>query len=157
MSSYVVMQSGPAPEEAVFIRDRFAPFAFLLPVIWLAWHRLWIETALALAAAVVLAAMATFPALDNIVPFLSTLVSIFVGLEGNQLRIAALERRGWHQAGLIEAENLEEAELRFFSNRASRQVSEGRRPPPSVRDAQPARQPSREGPILGLLDYPGRD
>ena len=34
-------------------------------------------------------------------------------MEGARLRIAALERKGWHQAGYIDARNSEEAEARF--------------------------------------------
>ena len=43
--------------DAAFIRDGFSFLAFLLPPLWLLWHRLWIEAALALAALVLAAGL----------------------------------------------------------------------------------------------------
>jgi hypothetical protein len=42
---------------------------------------------------------------------------VLVGLEGARLRVAALERKGWHQAAYIEAKDREEAEARFALGR----------------------------------------
>ena len=53
MASYVVMVppagQGNRPDlDAAFVRDGFAFLAFFLPVLWLLWHRLWVEAVAAL-------------------------------------------------------------------------------------------------------------
>jgi len=35
-------QSQPDPERFVFVRDGFSFWAFLLPPLWMLWHRLWL-------------------------------------------------------------------------------------------------------------------
>ena len=52
MATYVVMEP-PGRSEKVdataFIRDGFTWLGLLVPPLWLAWHRLWIEAGLAFA------------------------------------------------------------------------------------------------------------
>jgi hypothetical protein len=43
------------------------------------------------------------------------LASVFVWLEGGQMRRRALERRGWNEVGTVNAANRDEAELRLFA------------------------------------------
>ncbi|MGB6117862.1 MAG: DUF2628 domain-containing protein, partial [Mesorhizobium sp.] len=111
MASYVVMES-PDRADAAYIRDGFHFWAFLVPPLWLAWHRLWIEAALTLAAMLVLGALASVSGLAQVSPALSLFVSIYVGLEAPALRLAALRRRGWHDAGVVDADNAADAEIR---------------------------------------------
>ena len=59
MTAYLVLASPGAKipdERSVVIADRFAPLAFIAPVIWLLFNRLWLE---ALAALLVTAAALT--------------------------------------------------------------------------------------------------
>ena len=56
MAVYVVMEPpgasrNDAASGAVLVRDAFSVLAFLLPPLWLLWHRLWIEAALVFALA----------------------------------------------------------------------------------------------------------
>ncbi len=95
MASYVVMVppagQGSRPEfDAAFVRDGFAFLAFFLPVLWLLWHRLWLE---ALAALVLTVGIAVAGNLAGFVgaPLLSLLVSIYFGVEAGALRIVGLE------------------------------------------------------------------
>lgn len=152
-SSYVVMQPpGDAGQERVlFVRDGFAVLALIVPFIWLAWHRLWLE-ALAVFAVVfgigVLGQITGWGAL--LTPAIS-LMSLFVALEAGALRIAGLERRGWTIAGVVDGANADEAEIRWFADQ--RTVS----PPSRTVPASPAAMPARQsGPALGLLTYPER-
>ena len=52
MAAYVVMEKGGASArtaaDAVFVRDGFHWVAFLVPAVWMLWHRLWLEAVLAL-------------------------------------------------------------------------------------------------------------
>jgi hypothetical protein len=158
MAIYVVMEppaanAAEAAERAVLIRDGFAFLAFLVPPLWLLWHRLWIEAAFAFAAGVGLTALGEVAGLGFAGALLSLLVSIFVGLEGAALRINSLRRRGWREWGVVEASDIAEAEIRYLAGE-----EEGEVVSPSVPHSTspvPARL-SPAGPALGLFDYPGR-
>ncbi|MGO4841282.1 DUF2628 domain-containing protein, partial [Rhizobiaceae sp. 2RAB30] len=75
------------------------------------------------------------------------------------LRMAALRRRGWREAGVVEADSMADAEIRYFAEPADDE--------PDVADqtARPAAQPATgiqpplrttpSGPALGLFSYPG--
>lgn len=153
MAAYVVMERAEGGREsAVFVRDGFTVIGFLVPFVWLLWHRLWIEAALAIGAALLLAAAESSNAFIAVsAPLLSILVSIYVGLEGSALRIAALRRRGFVDRGVVEADSLGDAEIRYF---AAFRPAEG----PAVMPMAPAPllpRPTQSGPALGLLAYPG--
>ena len=159
MAIYVVMEppaanASEAAERAVLVRDGFAFLAFLVPPLWLLWHRLWIEAAIAFAVGVGLTALGETVGLGFTGAALSLLVSIYVGLEGQGLRINALRRRGWREWGVVEASNAGEAEIRYL---AGEEPQEARQPavPHSI-SPTPARAGLASGPALGLFDYPGR-
>lgn len=157
MASYVVMQ-GPRPQEIVFIRDGFAWLAFLLPVPWLLWHRLWIEAALALAATVLLSGLGEWSGLGLAASLLSILVSLFCGLEAAQLRVCALSRRDWQEWGVIDADRLEDAELVYAAEAADTEfevdTSAGTAPSPTPH--RPIMAQAEPVPSLGLVPYAGR-
>lgn len=117
MASYVVMTApdrpGPDGPDAAFVRDGFAFVAFLVPWLWLLWHRLWIEALLAVAVALGLSVLGTLSGYAIAGSLLSFLVSIYVGLEGPAFRIAALRRRGWSEWGTVEADTVADAETKF--------------------------------------------
>jgi hypothetical protein len=111
MAIYVVLEppvanATEAAERAVLVRDGFAFLAFVAPPLWLLWHRLWIEAAIAFAVSVGLTALGETAGLGFTGAALSLLVSIFVGLEGAALRINALRRRGWSEWGVVEASDV---------------------------------------------------
>ena len=158
MAIYVVMEppaanAVEAAERAVLIRDGFAFLAFLVPPLWLLWHRLWIEAALAFAAGVGLTALGETAGLGLLGAALSLLVSIYVGLEGPALRINALRRRGWRDRGVVEAANAREAEIRYLAGREEPEEMAVEVPPLAPTCAP---RPASTGPALGLLGYPGR-
>lgn len=157
MTAFVVMnKSASEPGGATeFVRDRFAVIAFVAPVIWLAWHRLWIEALVALAAAAGLAALGTLSGFENSAPLLSMLVSVFVAIEGPQLRVSALERRGYREMTVVEADSAADAELQYFSRFASRSGKQTAPPVKAPVRGSNMAQPAAVGPALGLLDYPG--
>jgi len=161
MAIYVVMEpqlgnAAAASERAVLVRDGFSLIAFLVPPLWLLWHRLWIEAALAFAAALLLSALGEAAGFGVTSSLLSLLVSIAVGLEGPALRLAGLRRRGRREWGVVEARNRQDAEIRYLSE-VDLPGREDVVPPFADQPAMPAvATPIRKGPALGLLDYPGR-
>src|SRR5690606_22701891 len=119
--SHVAMEPARAKpgEEARLVADRFVFVAFLAPLIWLLWHRLWLEAFVLLAITVALGWLATVPGYEGLSGALGLLLSLLVALEGGALRIAALRRRGWREAAIIEAHGRREAELRYIAGIAS--------------------------------------
>ncbi len=157
MAAYVVMKApqdhgGADPEGTVLVRDGFAFLAFFLPVVWLLWHRLWIEALIAFAITVGLAALGNTTGFAVAGPLLSLLVSLYAGLEGAALRVAALRRRGWSEAGVVEADSKDDAETRWFFEKEALADGDPHRivtPPVTA----PHRTPQ---PSPGLLLNPGR-
>src|SRR5688572_13306229 len=139
MAIYVVMEppaanAAEAAERAVLVRDGFAFLAFLVPPLWLLWHRLWIEAAIAFAASVGLTALGERAGFGFTGAALSLLVSIFVGLEGPALRVNALRRRGWREWGVVEASDAGEAEIRYLAGEEPEEP-----PQPAVPHSTPVR------------------
>jgi hypothetical protein len=128
MAIYVVLEPdaeslSEAREKAVLVRDGFSFNAFLLPVAWLLLHRLWMEALAALALTVAAGALATQLGGHSFLGWsLSLLTQIYFGLEAQNLRSAALRRRGWNLWGPVEAGNKREAELRYAASTDEREV-----------------------------------
>jgi hypothetical protein len=158
MASYVVMEpprSGETESESTrLIRDGFSLIAFFLPALWLLWHRLWIEAAFAFAVTIGLAALANVSGFGFAAPALSLLVSLYAGLEGAALRIAASRRRGWREVGVVDADNVADAETRYFVEAGSSLDAELR--PVVIAPAQPGTRKPASDPALGLLLNPGQ-
>jgi hypothetical protein len=150
---YVVMEP-PTRADAVLVRDGFHLFGFLTPPIWLLWHRLWIEAIVAFAMAMVLAAVGEVAGIGLAGTLLSLLVSVYVGIEGAALRLAALRRRGWREWGVVEADSFDGAEARYLLD-AERHKSGERRQPNLPAPPQPVPF-RRSGPALGMFNYPGK-
>ena len=158
MASYVVMEppaanADEAAMRAVMVRDGFSVIAFLVPLVWLLWHRLWIEAILLFAASVAVVAAGQALGLAFIGGALSFILSVYVGLEGAALRIGALRRRGWREWGAVEAGSVAEAEIRYLAGAPSEpSPAEPSRPAAATAYGPPA----VTGPALGLLGYPAR-
>jgi len=157
MASYVVLERSPGREEAAdlaFVRDGFSWLAFLVPPLWLLCHRMW---GAALAAFLVLGLLSTVGELSGFpgtASLLTLLVAFYFGLEGANLRIAALRRRGWREWGVVEAARLADAESRFAAEAVVDEpaADAGRRIVPDPAAARAA----EAGLLLGLGALPGR-
>ncbi len=161
MASFVVMEPpGRAAEErAVIVRDGFHILAFLLPAIWLLVYRLWLETLAVVVAGFVIGLLGAYWG-SGTASIASLMLALFVGLEGSALRLAALRRRGWREWGVVEAGNSRDAEIRYLADIGPAQVardavSDALPPAPVMTTQRPA--PTRSGPALGMLGYPGRN
>ena len=157
MAIYVVMEPpgrSEAADATAFVRDGFSWLAFLLAPLWLAWHKLWVEAALAFVAMGLISVLGQRLGLDWAGSALSLLVSLYIGLEGQGLRIAALRRRGWREWGVIQADNLDDADIRQTLD-AETLADEPAPLPRIVPDASLAR-PAQTGLTLGLTHTPGK-
>jgi hypothetical protein len=158
MASYVVLEAPGGREAPVLVRDSFRWPAFLVPLLWFLWHRLWIEALVVLAVMVCLAALVEMSVPAPVMVGLAFLLALAFGFEAPALRMAALRRRGWKETGVVDAENHDEAEIRHLSGiDEADEADEPASAPPAASPARDARalvaRPRQPG--LGLLDYPG--
>lgn len=160
MAIYVVMEPprDRADADEIYVRDGFHWLGFLLPLVWLLWNRLWIETLVLLAVMLGLGLLGeSSGSAEMIVGGVTLLVSIYVGLEGSALRIWALRRRGYAEWGVVEADNRADAETRYLSARPEEASPEQRPLPPIRRGLAPEfSKLAGNEPELGLFGYPGR-
>ncbi|UVK43100.1 DUF2628 domain-containing protein [Mesorhizobium sp. AR07] len=157
MAAYVVMEPPGRSEKidaTAFVRDGFTWLGFLVPPLWFAWHRLWIEAALAFVVMGLLSMLGQKLGLGLAGSLLSLLVSLYVGLEGQGLRIAALRRRGWHEWGVVEAGWLDDADRRYALEADA--LSDQAAPLPRIVPDAALARPSQHGMALGLTHIPGR-
>jgi hypothetical protein len=155
MASFVVMGSprDASEEELSFVRDGFSWLAFLFPPLWLVWHRLWVEAVVAVAVLMAAAALGRVEGLSLAGSLLTLLVSVFVGLEGNAMRVAARERRGWEVEAVIDADDEEGAGTRYAAAAEDGEDETDDRP----RIVPSASPPGTvHGEAVGLLLNPGR-
>jgi Protein of unknown function (DUF2628) len=104
------------PDRFVFVRDRFAVWAFLLTPLWLLVKRQWLVLLLYLLLVVALSVALVFLGTGPQTRFwVLALISFLVGLEAPTLQRWTLARRKWRQVGIVIADDREDAERRFFA------------------------------------------
>lgn len=118
MASFVILRHSDASthsglENTVFVRDAFSAAALIMPLIWLLWNRLWVHAALVAFAFVLLFAMVQNIDFALFSYFMGLILALFVAAEGPVWRIKALMHDGYVQSGVIDANNHNEAELKW--------------------------------------------
>lgn len=128
-------------DRVAFVPERFAPWAVALGFIWALWHRMWVIAAILFALTAALNAAMHFEVLDVAIGSLAQFaIALIFGFEARQLQVTSLERAGFCRAGLIEASDLDAAELTYFAGRAPA-------PPPPA----PARYRAAPEDTLGIF------
>ena len=153
MASYVVFDAPGGRQSPVLVRDSFRWPAFLLPLLWFLWHRLWMEAFAVLALTVAFVALSDAGGPTPVLAGLAFLLLLALGFEAPALRMVALRRRGWEEKGVVDAENREEAEIRYLSGLD--EADEHTPVPPAASRVTRPGAPKWHQPGLGLLDYPG--
>ena len=117
MAQFVVLEpdaGAQSTEKTVFVRDGFHTLALILPIVWLLLQRLWFEAIAVLGVTILLGFAGSMLGISNAVPLITLLFSLFVALEGVNWKIAKLKRQGFIEKAVIDAADLEEAEIRYF-------------------------------------------
>jgi hypothetical protein len=141
----------------VFVKDGFNWPALFFAGPWLIYRRMW----LALVGYIVVGMGATFLAAqvtEGFATFVGIAIHFLFALEANQLRVWTLERNSYRMIAVSEGRNIEEAEIRYFSEAdvAAPQPPAPPAPPPVPRAPQPPVKPSAEaGDVVGLFPAPG--
>ncbi len=132
-----------AQDKTLFLADRFSWFAFVLPFVYFLWHRLWLEAGLAFLLEIALGVAAMVLALDEVTATAMIIcVNALIAYEAQAIRRFALERRGYHEAAVVQAFSLDEAEAKFFGTQ------------PSLTAAPLYKPPFRPASVIGLFPDP---
>jgi hypothetical protein len=156
----------PVPETDVvaradrlaFVREGFSWVALLVPLVWLLYHRMWIESLVLLLVYVGLQfAFGGDAQGQALAAWASLAISVLFAFEASDLRTASLERRGYRLAGVTSGRDRVDAERAFFT----RWLPEQERLAP-VTLASPRRDSSTRTPrqhgegeeVIGLFPQP---
>jgi Protein of unknown function (DUF2628) len=149
MADYLILTRPGADRfdsRALFIKDAFSFAAFLLPLPWLLWHRLWWHAAALFAFDLALVAFGNSDAADLTIALIGLAANLLMGLEGRAMLARHLERKGWTLQAALSAEMLNDAEALYYGNRIMPQIAQ-----------TSGSSPSASAPVLGLLQpYGGR-
>lgn len=122
-------KKGRGAEDVVFVREGFSWWALLVPLLWLAAKGMWIVLIIAVSAQLLIWALAAALGFgDAMTLIFSFAINLIVGFQGNDLLRWTYARRGYEEVGLVQGDDLEEAEYRFFSDAA---LPAEKTPPPA--------------------------
>ena len=118
MARYVILRHEDVTppdglSQLLVLRDGWTWLAFIVPLFWLLWYRLWFAAFMVLAAMIAIALVAQSPQGMTLgLPF-NLLLGVFVALEGQNLRIGKARRLGYAICDVIQAASRTDAELRL--------------------------------------------
>jgi hypothetical protein len=155
-----------ATDKFTFVRDGFHAWAFVLGLVWLAWHRLWLALIGWIVVTVALDFAMVALGAGRMVFLANALMALLLGFEAASLQRWTLSRRHWRQLDIVVADDEEAAERRFFDRWTASQrglgndqVAVDRGAPPPTRDipGQAFSRPptSAQSEIIGLFPEPG--
>ena len=125
-TAHVRAWSASSDREAVFVREGFSWGAFFFSVLWALRYRMWFIALFIFAISVLLSLACGILQIDPITQAaLGLALALIIGWEANDWRRRSLERRGYVTAAVIAAENLLEAERRFFARTADVTLGDG--------------------------------
>ena len=109
-------------DSLVFVKDGFSWPALFVPGLWLLYRRMWLELVLFLGLFLVLAwVFGPSEQGQTMFGWLGLALVVLFAFEANDLRSAALERRGYRQMGTAAGDSRDDAELAFFRSWLPRQ------------------------------------
>ena len=144
-----------AAERVVFLREKFSFWAFLLTPFWLLRYRLWLAFLVWL---VVFVAINLVGGWLGFGPFAGIAASFFpsllFGMEAANLRGKKLVRKGYRDAGVVIAEDIETAERRFFETWKDAPATTPKASPPGYPEMKFA--VAAEQNVIGMFPTPGQ-
>ena len=127
-------KDGKSADDVVFVREGFSRWALLFPLLWLAIKGMWIVLVIALAAQFLIWAIAEALGFGEAMRLIFSLaINLILGFQGNDLLRWTYGRRGYKEAGLVQGDDLEEAEYRFFTEIGLPQSADSAQPPEAPR------------------------
>jgi Protein of unknown function (DUF2628) len=147
-------------EALAFVKEGFSWPALLVPGLWLLFQRMWLEFVLFVVLFVVLGwLLGQSDQGKALFSWISLGIVVLFAAEANDLRRAALERRGWREVGVAIGQSREAAEVSFFRSWLPEQERSSRERPlaPDARRQTevPPRKPGGESEeVIGLFPQP---
>ena len=174
MPAFAVLEPPGHPDAAgradrfIFLPERFSLSAFLFGPLWMIWRGLWLELLIYLAGVAVVGFGLYSLGIGGLgIVLIFGLIQLLLGLEATTLVRGMRVRYGWHDSGVVVADDLDLAERRFFDDRFARRARAAASgaallgssalpppPPPPLRGG-PASGVSRPD-VIGLFPEPGR-
>ncbi len=109
-------KDGGSADDVVFLREGFSWWALLFPLPWLVIKGMWIVLLIAMSAQFLIWAAAEALGFGQAMQvILSLAINLILAFEGKDLLRWTYERRGLSERGLVEAQDIDEAEYRFFT------------------------------------------
>lgn len=104
-------------EQVKFVQEKFSYVAFLFTLFWALYNRLYTTSCMVLFAILFVAYLVDSSYISNLSALvINTLgISLFCGLNATDWLQNALSKKGFECVGVILAHNLEDAQMRFFS------------------------------------------
>jgi Protein of unknown function (DUF2628) len=132
-------------ERLAFVKEGFSWPALFVPLLWLAYYRMWIELiVLGLTYVVVQVVFGSDTQGQTLAFWASFAIGVLFAFEANDLRAAALGRRGYRLAGVASGRDRSEAERSFFTAWLPQQANVARA---SSRGAEPRREHETAPPV----------
>jgi hypothetical protein len=144
-------------DKLAFVKEGFSWPALFVPLLWVLYQRMWIEfVVLALVYVALQVAFGSEAQGQALAAWASFAVSVLFAFEANDLRAAALERKGYRLAGVTSGRDRTEAERSFFTAWLPQQTSAPRAPSrsPEARrenEALPATPRRESEDVIGLF------
>jgi len=147
-------------ERLAFVKEGFSWVAFLVPILWLLYYRMWVE--FILLALIYVALQLAFGSGDQgqaVVGWASLAIGVLFGFEANDLRAASLERRGYRLVGVASGRGRTDAERSFFGAWLPQQARVAREPerghePRHEAEPGPSRPRGEGEEVIGLFPRP---
>jgi Protein of unknown function (DUF2628) len=126
MAIYTVHNRLVGKDDPMFVKDGFSWPGFVFTFIWLLYKRMWVVASVAAAAMFVASFLSSASANPGLMQSLFSLVmSMILGFEGNELQRWSLTRRGYRETALLQGDDPEEAELKYFADRTETTTAAG--------------------------------
>ena len=119
MATYIVLSAKTGPDkdaEAIFVRDGFSFLAAVFPLFWFMWHRMWLWALFVFAVLIAGGAGASSPVAGTLGGCVVLAISLLSGFEGRHLHVAHLSKSGFSVKSVLEAPDLETAEIAYFQD-----------------------------------------
>jgi len=147
-------------ERLAFVKEGFSWPALYVPLLWLLYYRMWIEVIVLVLVYVALQVVfGTDAQGQTLTAWASLAIGVLFAFEANDLRAAALERKGYRLAGVASGRDRTEAERSFFTAWLPQQAKATRAPergPEPRRESEPAASIPRgeDEQVIGLFPRP---
>lgn len=152
-----------AAERVVFLREKFSVWAFLLTPFWLLRYRLWLAFLVWLVVFIAISLIGGWLGFGPLAGIAASFFpSLFFGMEAANLRGRKLIRKGYRDAGVVIAEDIETAERRFFERWQHAEPVRSDAPyapaaaPPAFPETKLAVAAASEQNVIGLFPTPGQ-